>query len=126
MDSVGETSGLGVSFKLGFKEEEDSDRLRRVRERFVNGILSHAHELEDSEMASRRDHVLDMKSLESEISSIHGQCSVMGQGRRQKPLIVGQNLIPCRALWFCLLLQTENSETPLAAVFLAEAEIAGK
>lgn len=42
---LGETSGLGVSFKLGFKEEEDSDRLRRVRERFVNGILSHAHEL---------------------------------------------------------------------------------
>lgn len=29
MDSVGETSGFGVSFKLGFGK--DSDRLRRVR-----------------------------------------------------------------------------------------------
>ena len=73
-----------------------------------------------------RDHVLDMKSLGSEISNTHGQCSVMGQGRRQKPLIVGQNLIPCRALWFCLLLQTENSETPLAAVFWPKLKFVGK
>ena len=43
--SWGKLLGRGSVLNSAFKEEEDSDRLRRVRECFVNGILSHAQEL---------------------------------------------------------------------------------
>lgn len=126
MGKTGKTSDWGLVLNQAFQEESDFDRQGRVRKCFANGILIRGQEKGEIRDAQEKWGSWSMKYPGSVVWGADGERSGMGQGGWWKPLLVGQDLILCQALWFFPILCAQNSETQLVAICQPKLKIVGE
>lgn len=90
MDSIWENQEdfwLGITFKLGFQGSIGRGQIGESKELLWKWNVSHGQEIGEIRDAQEKLGTWSMKYLKSEVRGADGQCSGMGPGRGQKPLI---------------------------------------